>query len=207
MAGSPAAHASLAVVQWKPRSTASRRVECTQTSVVTPAIVIADTPAVRNIQIRRIKCTEARLVDHRLSGQRRGFRDDGVARFAAHQQSAEWPIAADRRARAGSAALFELREIGQIRAVPFAGVDHGYACGARRRQEALYRPNRGAQNTDIYAGLRNIPQRIEKIALHIDDQQRHPSRHGHALQTAVKKETPTAPRKLPARLPVADTVP
>jgi hypothetical protein len=29
----------------------------------------------------------------------------------------------------------------------------------------------------------------------------------HRFQTAVKKDTPTAPKKLPARSPVADTKP
>ena len=62
------------------------------------------------------------LVDHRLAGSWRQFRDDLPAGLAAHQNAAAGAGVADIRTNAPRPPTLVTWEIGKIRAVSFAGV-------------------------------------------------------------------------------------
>ena len=71
-----------------------------------------------------------------------------------------------------AADLFGGRQIGEIRAVAFAGVDHRQPGGPPRGEQRLVRLDGAAELRDVVAEHLAEAARLEEIALHVDDEQR-----------------------------------
>ena len=132
-------------------------------------------PRLRSMQLEvgRVERALAGLVDHRLAVERIELGDDVVAGLAADQDAAHRPGVAD--AHRGRAALdLGRRRIGEIRAVAFARVDDQQACGARRVEHRFAGADRGLQQRHVVAERFAEAARLEKVALHVDDDERGP---------------------------------
>src|SRR4029077_7485280 len=68
--------------------------------------------------------------------------------------------------------LLGWRQISEVRPVAFARMEDGQAGGPPRRQEPLVRAHGAAQLRDVVAKHFAKAARLEKIALHVDDQER-----------------------------------
>ena len=123
------------------------------------------------LEVGGVERALARLVDHRLAGDRVELRDDVVPGLALHQNPAHRPRIADALARRAAHDLGR-RRVGQIGAMALAGVDDQHAGLARRRQHLRRRLDRGLEQADIVAEGFAESARLEKIALHVDDDQR-----------------------------------
>ena len=101
-------------MQRKPRSLASRTVVLTHTSVVTPADEQSVDAAIaqHQFEIGLIERALARLVDHRLAGERIKLGNDVVAGLAADQDAAHRAAGADAVFRIAALDLVR-RRIGQ----------------------------------------------------------------------------------------------
>ena len=66
------------------------------------------------------------------------------------------------------------RSVGEIGAVAFAGVDNEHTSFSRGSQNLAARLNRHLQPGDIVAESGPKPTRLQKVALHVDDDQRRP---------------------------------
>ena len=99
------------------------------------------------------------------------FGDDVVARFAAHQDAAHRAGIADGGGRA-PANFLGRRKAAEIRPVSFAGMHHLPAFGAPGSEQSLIRFDGAAKQGHIVAQHFAEAARLQKIALHVDDQQR-----------------------------------
>ena len=122
-------------------------------------------------QVGTVERALAGLVDHRFAGQRIKLWNDVVTRLAANEDAAHRTVGAD--------ALFWIaakdlkrRRIGQIGFVTFAGVDDQKAEAARRGEHRRAWPDRRPQPAHVIAERFAEAARLEKIALHVDDDQR-----------------------------------
>jgi hypothetical protein len=74
---------------------------------------------------------------------------------------------------AGISALdLQRRSVGQVRPVSFAGVDDKEACLARGGEHLPARSHRGMQARNIVAERGAKPAGLQKVPLHIDDDER-----------------------------------
>jgi hypothetical protein len=71
---------------------------------------------------------------------------------------------------------FQRRRIGKIRAMALAGMNHQHAVLARRLQHRADRLDRGGQQRHVVAKGCAEATRLQKVALHIDDDE-HGARH------------------------------
>ncbi|GBR73931.1 hypothetical protein AA700_0192 [Acidiphilium acidophilum DSM 700] len=154
------------------------------------------------IEVGRVKCRIARLVDHDIAGLRRQFIDDVMAVFAPHERATQGSFGADRRAGQDGAAQLAWRTIRQIATMPFARVDDRHPLRPETVEEADDFGNRRGELLDIEAGAIGVSAGATEVTLHIDDDES--SRFHHE---AVRKETPTAPRNPAARSPSGATLP
>ena len=123
------------------------------------------------VQVGGVKRALAGLVDHRLAGLGIEFRNNVVAGFAAHQNAAHRAGVADGRG-AAAANFFDRRQIGEVRPMAFPRMEHRESGGAPRRQELLVRLDGAAQLRNVVAEHLAKAAGLEKIALHVDDQER-----------------------------------
>ena len=98
-----------------------------------------------------------------------------MPRFAADEDSAHRAAVADARL-APAANFFRRRQIRQIRAMPFPRVQHLQPLIPPKRQQPAIGLDRPPKLRNIIAEHLAKSPRLEKVALHIDDQQRAASR-------------------------------
>ena len=153
-----------------------------------------------------MECAEPGLVDDGLRTKRCQLFDDCVPALATHQQAPQGAHAANRGPRALGTLALHCSEIGQVGAVSLTSMDDGNFGRPSRLQQALHLRNHRAEPAHIDSAATDVPLRVEEIALHVDDEQRHTGCH-MLTQTAVRNDTPTAPRKELARAPSAATEP
>ncbi len=91
--------------------------------------------------------------------------------LATDQDAAHRPLVADLE-REVAAYLLGRRQVGDVRAMALAGVDHQHAGGARGLQQIDVRLDRAAQQPDIVTQRIAEAARLQKVALHVDDHQR-----------------------------------
>ena len=120
---------------------------------------------------RAVERPLARLVDHRLVGQRREVVDDVVAVLAADQDAALGARCADAQARIAPVELGG-RAVRQVGDVPLPRVDHGEAHRPGGLQHLLERGDDGLQVADVVAERLAEAARLDEVALHVDDHQR-----------------------------------
>src|SRR5207245_3050367 len=60
-------------------------------------------------------------------------------------------------------------QVGEIRAMAFAGMDDGHADGAGRLEQTPGRQDRPAQQRDVVAERRAKASGLKEVSLHIDD--------------------------------------
>ncbi len=130
------------------------------------------TLAQQQVEIGMGEGAVAGLVDHRLAGQRLQFVDQVMAVFAAHQQPAKRAGRADRRAGGLGTVALGRRQVGQVRAMAFAGMHHQQPERPGLRQQAGDHRDRRAQAVDVQPCLVGIAAGGAEVALHVDDQQR-----------------------------------
>ena len=97
----------------------------TQTSVVMPVEheVVDAALAQDQLEVGGAERALARLVDHRLAGQRRQLGDDLPARLAAHQDAAARARIADAGADLPRAPALVGRQVGEVGPMALAGVE------------------------------------------------------------------------------------
>jgi hypothetical protein len=117
------------------------------------------------------KSALARFVDHRFARERVKFRNDVVASLTADQNAAHRTEISDGRFAASTDFLGGW-QIGQIGAVPFAGVDDRQICLAPAFEQTAIRIDRAAELGDIVAEHFPKPARLEEVTLHVDDEER-----------------------------------
>src|SRR6202044_4105400 len=127
--------------------------------------------AQHQFEVGLIERALARLVDHRLAGQRVELGNDVVAGLAAHQDAAHRTVRADAGRRI---ATFDFvgRRVGEVGAVAFAGVNDQHADAPRGTEHVAAWADGRLQPRDIVAQRSAEPAGFEKIALHVDDHQR-----------------------------------
>ena len=114
----------------------------------------------------------ARLVDHRLAGERRELGNDLPARLAAHQDAAARARIADAGADLLRAPALVGRQVGEVGAMAFARMDDVPARLARGGQQLLDRLDRRAGQRQVVAHLVDIAADAAEVGLHVDDDQR-----------------------------------
>jgi hypothetical protein len=114
----------------------------------------------------------ARLVDDDFARQRREFVDDFPAGFAAHQDASAGAFVADAGADALRAPALVGRQVGEVGAMAFAGVDDVVARFAHRRQYGLDRCYGRAREREVVAHLVDVAADAAEIGLHVDDDER-----------------------------------
>ncbi len=114
----------------------------------------------------------AGLVDDRLALARRELGDDLPARLAAHQDAAARTGIADAGADLARAPTLVRRQIGEIGAMAFAGVENVKALAACGFERALDRLDRRAGEREVVAHLVDIAADAAEVGLHVDDDQR-----------------------------------
>ncbi len=122
------------------------------------------------LEIGRVKGTFARLVDNRLVACRSKFVDDRVTGLAAHEQPPHRARIADGDLRLAARA-FGRWQVGKIRPMSLAGVDHQHPRSPCRSTEAADRGDQAPKRIRIIAEHGTIAIGLEKIALHVNDQQ------------------------------------
>ena len=127
--------------------------------------------AQQRVEIGRVERALAGLVDHRLAGDRIELGDDVVPGLAANEDAPHRTGIADAHRRLAALEL-RLRRVGEIGAVPFAGVDHQQAGGARGLEHGAARRDRAAEQRHVVAERFPEAARLEEIALHVDDDER-----------------------------------
>src|SRR6516165_2825818 len=91
------------------------------------------------LQIGLVEGALARLVDHRLAGSRIKLRDDVVAGLAAYENAAHRARGADAQRRIATLD-FDRRSIGEVRSMPFSGVNHEHIGSARGHEDIAHGP-------------------------------------------------------------------
>ena len=130
------------------------------------------------VQVGGVERALARLVDDRLTGLGIELGNDVVAGFAAHQNAAHRAGVADGR-RAAAADFFGRRQVGEVGPMALPRMENGKSGGAPRRQKFAVRLDGAAQLRDVVAEHFAKAARLEKIALHVDDQERAMLRKEH----------------------------
>src|SRR5262245_9916299 len=92
--------------------------------------------------------------------------------LAPHQNAAHRARCADAQRRIAALDL-ERVSVGQIRQVPFAGMDYEKASAPRGVEHPRTRLDRGLETRDIVAERRPEAPRLQEVALHVDDDERH----------------------------------
>ena len=123
------------------------------------------------VQVGGVERALAGLVDHRLAGLGIKLGNDVVAGFAAHQNAAHRAGVAD-RGRAAAANLLGRRQIAEVGPMALAGMDHRKAGGAPGREQLPVRLDGAAQLRNVVAEHFAEAAGLQKIALHVDDEQR-----------------------------------
>ena len=123
------------------------------------------------VQVGGVERALARLVDDRLAGLGIKLGNDVVAGFASHQNAAHRAGVADRRG-AAAANFLGRRQIGEVGPMALARMENGKSGGAPRRQKLAVRLDGAAQLRDVVAEHFAKAAGLEKIALHVDDQER-----------------------------------
>src|SRR5260370_42210006 len=109
----------------------------------------------------------ARLVDHRLAGNRRELGNDGMSRLDPDQDAAHRPLRADPKRRIAALEL-RRRHVGQIRAMAFAGMDDQAPALPPRLEDCATRRDRRRKPRYVVAERLAEPAGFEEIALHVD---------------------------------------
>ena len=128
--------------------------------------------AQHQLEIRGTERTLARLVDHRFARCRRQLGDDLPPRLAAHQDAAARAGIADAGAELLGPPALVRGQVGQIRPMAFARMDHGPACLAGGGEQPADRFDRCAGQRQIVAHLVDVAADSAEIGLHVDDDQR-----------------------------------
>ncbi len=124
--------------------------------------------AQHEFKIGLVKCPFARFVDDRLALERIKLRDDVVTGFAANQDASHRTAGAD--AGGGIAALDLMRRrVRQIGPMPLAGVNDEEVQAPGRGKHRAARRHRRAQERNIVAERFAEAARLQKIALHVDN--------------------------------------
>ena len=123
------------------------------------------------MQVGGVERAFAWLVDDRLAGLRIKLGNDVVAGLAAHQNAAHWAGVADGRG-AAAANFLGRRQIGEVGSMTLARMENRKAGGAPRREKLLVWFDGAPQLRNVIAEHFAEAARLEKIALHVDDQER-----------------------------------
>ena len=123
------------------------------------------------VEIGGVERALAGLVDDRLAGLRVKLRNDVVTGLAAHQNAAHRPGVAD-RGRAAAAYFLGRRQIEEVGPMALTRMERRKTGGAPGRQQPTVRFDRPAQLRDVVAEHFAEAAGLEKIPLHVDNQQR-----------------------------------
>ncbi len=171
---SPEPQASRATRHSKPRSLASRRVQWTQTSVVTPARISARMPWAARMAARSVPQKALFAVLSMMNSPGAGASsgmiwNPGSPRMRKRPSGPGLPI--------GRLAGLDARQLmrghlRQVRPVALARVEDAKAGAARSRQQAARRLDGGAHAAKVVAHRRQVARGLQEVALHVDQDER-----------------------------------
>src|SRR6185436_16488732 len=132
---------------------------------------LADAAVVQHrVEVGGVEGALAGLVDYRLARRRLELVDDVVAVFAPHQDAPHRSGVADAVLQP-AAQLLARGQVGKVRAVPLARMDHEHPAAARRVEYLARGRDRFAQQRDVVAERLAEAARVDEVALHVDDDQ------------------------------------